>query len=106
MNYILKKEPLCLDHPLFASLLIPATQQSRVSAHSPFKARQNLDTQERTAMNIIEIPENSNCQPMDMRIFHDLERSRVVEQVRLEREPGRPEWFEVVGWTDKGLRKA
>lgn len=53
-------------------------------------------------MIIIEIPENLNCQPMDMRLFHDLERSRVVEQVRLEREPGRPEWFEVVGWTERG----
>lgn len=53
-------------------------------------------------MIIIEIPENSNCQPVDMRIFHDLERSRVVEQVCLERQPGRSEWFEVVGWTEKG----
>lgn len=57
---------------------------------------------ERKAMIIIEIPENSNCQSMDMRVFHDLERSRVVEQVCLEREPGRPEWFEVVGWTERG----
>ena len=39
---------------------------------------------------------------MDMRVFHDLERSRVVEQVRLERKPGYPQWFEVVGWTESG----
>lgn len=50
-------------------------------------------------MVIIDIPTNPNCDAMDMRIFHDLGAPREIRQVRLEREPGRPQWCEVTGWT-------
>ena len=53
-------------------------------------------------MVVIEIPPNTNCDTVDMRVFHDLEPPRVVSQVRLEREPGAPQWYEVIGWSLDG----
>ena len=58
-------------------------------------------------MIIIEIEPNSNCEAVDMRLFHDLEPARRVHQVRLEREFGKPQWFDVTGWTqDEKCREA
>ena len=34
-----------------------------------------------------------------MRLFHDLELPRPISHVRLEREPGTPQWCEVAGWS-------
>lgn len=49
----------------------------------------------------IEIPPNPNCEAVDLRIFHDLEPPRGVNQVRLERH-GSPQWYRVTGWTLQG----
>jgi hypothetical protein len=51
---------------------------------------------------IIEIPPNSNCVPVDARIFHDLEPPSHVSQVRLEHEAGQARWYDVTGWTVAG----
>ena len=53
-------------------------------------------------MVLIEIPDNPNCSPVDLRVFHDVKPPIQVSQVRLERQPGRPEWCEVTGWTLDG----
>ena len=53
-------------------------------------------------MIIIEIPDNPNCETVDMRVFHDLEPPKTVRQVRLERRVGAPEWYAVTGWTVSG----
>ena len=37
-----------------------------------------------------------------MRVFHDLTPPRSVSQVRLEREQGIAQWYEVTGWTASG----
>ncbi len=50
-------------------------------------------------MVVIDIPENPNCEAVEMRVFHDLEPPRQVSQICLEREPGKPQWCEVVGWS-------
>ena len=47
----------------------------------------------------IEIPSNPNCEAVEMRVFHALEPPRQLLQIRLEREPGNPQWCEIVGWT-------
>ncbi len=47
---------------------------------------------------VIEIAPNPNCDPVEMRVFHDLEPPRPVTQVRLERTPGEPQWYAVTGW--------
>ena len=49
-------------------------------------------------MVVIEIAPNPNCEPVEMRVFNDLEPPRVVTQVRLERTPGQPQWCAVTGW--------
>ena len=52
-------------------------------------------------MLVIEIPPNPNCEPVDLRVFHDLEPPKPVAQVRVER-PGDtrgPQWCAVTGWT-------
>ena len=49
-------------------------------------------------MIVVEIEPNPNCDPVDMRVFHDLEPPRRVTHVRLERIPGQAKWYEVVGW--------
>ena len=53
-------------------------------------------------MVIIEIGPNSNCEAVEMRVFHDLEPPRPVSRVRLEKTPGTPQWFDVTGWTAAG----
>jgi len=50
-------------------------------------------------MVIINIADNQNCTPVELRVFHDLEPPRLVSQVRLERHPGAAEWYAVTGWT-------
>ena len=53
-------------------------------------------------MVIVEVPPNPNCEPADLRLFHDVEPPRPIRQVCLERTPGSPQWFEIVGWTAAG----
>jgi hypothetical protein len=53
-------------------------------------------------MVVIEIAPNANCEEVDLRVFNALDAPRTVRQVRLEREPGRPAWYEVIGWTVAG----
>ncbi len=55
-------------------------------------------------MLVIEIAPNPNCEPVDMRVFHDLEPPKLMAQVRLEVSgDGRgPQWYVVTGWTAAG----
>ena len=53
-------------------------------------------------MLMLEIADNPNCEPVDLRVFENLDAARRVTHVRLEREPGRPVWCEVVGWGADG----
>lgn len=53
-------------------------------------------------MILIEIPENPNCGPVDLRVFHDLEPPRAIRRLRCERGTGAPRWYEVTGWTISG----
>lgn len=54
-------------------------------------------------MLVIEIPPNANCEPVELRVFHDLEPPRPVTHVRLERpEGGSAPWYAVTGWTASG----
>ena len=57
-------------------------------------------------MIIIEIPPNPNCDAVDMCVFHDLTPPRLVSQVRLEREQGVAQWYEVTGWTTSGTTQS
>ena len=50
-------------------------------------------------MVVIDIPPNPNCETVELRVFHDLELPWPISQVLLEREPGKPQWYEVVGWS-------
>lgn len=50
-------------------------------------------------MIVVEIPENPNCAPVDLRVFHDVKPPVQISRVRLERVPGQPEWCDVTGWT-------
>ena len=50
----------------------------------------------------LEVEPNANCEPVELRVFEDLEPPRRVTHVRLERTPGRPEWHALVGWTSAG----
>lgn len=50
-------------------------------------------------MVIVEVPPNPNCEPADLRLFHDVEAAQPVRQVCLERAPGQPAWYDVTGWT-------
>ena len=50
-------------------------------------------------MVVLEVSTNPNCEPVDLRVFEDLEAPRLVTHVRLERVPGMAAWYEVVGWT-------
>ena len=50
-------------------------------------------------MVIVEVPPNPNCEPADLRVFHDVEAARPVHRVCLERTSGRPAWYDVTGWT-------
>lgn len=49
-------------------------------------------------MVVIEVEENANCEPMDMRVFHDLEPAKALLKVRLEKQLGEYGWYEVVSW--------
>ncbi len=51
---------------------------------------------------IIQIEPNAYCAAVEMRVFNEAGPPQAVAQVRLEREPGRPAWYEVDGWTLKG----
>ena len=53
-------------------------------------------------MRIIEIPDNPNCDPVELRVFNDLEPPHPVVQVRFERQPEAAAWYEVTGWTTSG----
>lgn len=51
----------------------------------------------------LEIAPNSNCQAVELRVFHDLEPPRPVTHVRLEPPDGGPaRWYAVTGWTPDG----
>lgn len=51
----------------------------------------------------IEVPENSNCEASELRVFHDVEAPKAVSQVCLEQTPNQPAWYDVTGWTAAGL---
>jgi len=53
-------------------------------------------------MILIEIPPNPNCIGVDTRVFHDLAPPQQVSQVRLERQAGRIQWYDIAGWTMAG----
>ena len=53
-------------------------------------------------MVIVEVPPNPNCEPADMRVFHDLEAPRPVRELCLEQDAGSPAWYAVTGWTVDG----
>ena len=54
-------------------------------------------------MLVIDIPANPNCSSVDLRIFHDLEPPRPVDQVRLALDgTGAGQWYAVTGWTSAG----
>ena len=53
-------------------------------------------------MVIIEVPSNENCEAVDLRVYHDLEPAWPVSALYLEREPGKPVWYQVTGWTLEG----
>ena len=61
----------------------------------------------------LEVSANPNCEPMDLRVFEDLEAPRRVTHVRLappighrqagrEHVPGMAAWYEVTGWSADG----
>ena len=54
------------------------------------------------SMVLIEIPANPNCAAVELRAFHDLEPAHPVSQVRLERQPGSLQWFDVTSWSLTG----
>jgi len=54
-------------------------------------------------MILIEIPPNPNCMGVDTRVFHDLAPPQQVSQVRLERQAGRVQWYDITGWTAAGM---
>ena len=50
-------------------------------------------------MVVIEIAPNSNCEPVDMRVFHAVETPRAVHALYVGRDGAAPEWHDVTGWT-------
>ena len=44
----------------------------------------------------LEIPSNTNCAAVDLRVFHDLSQPQPVRRVRL------AQWCDVTGWTAAG----
>lgn len=50
----------------------------------------------------IEIPDNLNCEAVDLRVFHDVDTAQVVRQIRLARDGEPPQWHDVTGWTAAG----
>ena len=55
-----------------------------------------------TPMILLEVADNPNCPTVDLRVFHDLAPPQPVSQVRLERTPGHPQWYEITGWMRAG----
>ena len=55
-------------------------------------------------MLVIEIAPNLNCEPVELRVFHDLEPPRPITQVCLEAVAGGggPQWYAITGWTTAG----
>ena len=53
-------------------------------------------------MVVIEIPPNPNCEPVDMRIFNDVEAPCAVRELCVAPASGSPSWHEVTGWTAEG----
>ena len=47
----------------------------------------------------LEVLDNSNCPPVDLRVFHDLGSAMPIRQVRLSRDGQPPQWHDVTGWT-------
>ncbi len=54
-------------------------------------------------MVVIEIPPNANCEPVDMRLFNDVEGPSRVRQLYVAPDGGSPAWHEITGWTVEGL---
>ena len=54
-------------------------------------------------MVLIEIPPNPNCEPVDMRIFNDVEGPRCVHKLCVAPAGQQPSWHEVTGWTAEGV---
>ena len=52
----------------------------------------------------LEIPDNANCETVELRVFHDLTPPQPVSHVRLECSDGAARWCEVTGWTMTGER--
>lgn len=50
----------------------------------------------------IEIPPNPNCPEVDLRVFNDLAPARAVSRVRLARDGGPLQWYDIVSWTLSG----
>ena len=53
-------------------------------------------------MLILEIPDNPNCEPVDLRIFNDVEGPRRVRELCVAPFGQQPSWHEVTGWTAEG----
>jgi hypothetical protein len=53
-------------------------------------------------MVVVEITPNPNCDPVDLRVFNDVEPPRRVAGVCLEYAPGHSAWFDITGWTADG----
>ena len=53
-------------------------------------------------MVVIEIPPNPNCEPVDMRIFNDVEAPGRVRELYVAPPGGSPAWHEVTCWTAEG----
>src|SRR3989338_3031500 len=53
-------------------------------------------------MVVIEIPPNPNCEPVDTRVFHDVEPPRAIQHPQRGRHAGVPQWYDVTGWTTAG----
>jgi 23S rRNA pseudoU1915 N3-methylase RlmH len=52
---------------------------------------------------VVEIPENPNCEAMELRVFQERDAERPARQVRLERRPGQPaQWCDAIGWNLDG----
>jgi hypothetical protein len=54
-------------------------------------------------MLVIDIPPNSNCEEVSLRVFHDLTPPQRVSGVRLARQAGEVRWHDVTGWTTAGM---
>jgi hypothetical protein len=55
-------------------------------------------------MVVIEVAPNPNCEPVELRIFHDVEPPRRVQRLLVARPGGGPaSWHDVTGWTAEGV---